>query len=226
MAVNVYIPTSFRRLTGGQAHVGVELGPAETLAQLVERMDGLYPGLRDEIWAGDDFKHYVNVYVNGEEARSLGGAGTPLADGDEVAFVPMLAGGEDALIVTREVYDGMVEHARRDFPNECCGMLAGRDGDATQLHPMTNLEASPVVYRLDPAEQLRFYQRLEQEGLDEVAAYHSHVNSPAYPSATDVRLAHGFMTYVIVSLQDRSSPSVRAFRIDDGAIRELEVRVR
>jgi proteasome lid subunit RPN8/RPN11/molybdopterin converting factor small subunit len=226
MGVNVYIPTSYRRLTGGQAHVGVELGPAETLAHLVERMDGLYPGLRDEIWAGDDFKHYVNVYVNGEEARSLGGARTQLADGDEVAFVPMLAGGAEVLLMTRHVFDGMVEHARRDFPNECCGMLAGQNSDATELCPMTNVEASPVVYRLDPAEQLKFYQRLEQEGLEEVAAYHSHVNSAAYPSATDVRLAHGFMTYVIVSLQDRANPSVRAFRIDDGAVRELEVQVR
>ena len=226
MGVNVYIPTSYRRLTGGQAHVGVDLAPQDTLARLVERMDGLYPGLKAEIWAGDDFKHYVNVYVNGEEARSLGGARTPLSDGDEVAFVPMLAGGADALSVTRQVFDGMVEHARRDFPNVCCGMLAGRDASATLVHPMTNVEASPVVYRMDPAEQLKFYDRLEREGLEEVAAYHSHVNSPAYPSATDVRLAHGFMTYVIVSLQDRASPSVRAYRIDDGAIRELEVQVR
>jgi proteasome lid subunit RPN8/RPN11/molybdopterin converting factor small subunit len=226
VGVNVYIPTTYRRLTGGQAHVGIELEGGDTLARLVERMEGLYPGLRDEIWAGDDFKHYVNVYVNGEEARSLEGTRTALSDGDEVAFVPMLAGGAEALVVTRAVFDGMVEHARRDFPNECCGMLAGQNGDANVVHPMTNVEASPVVYRMDPAEQLKFYERLEREGLEEVAAYHSHVNSPAYPSATDVRLAHGFMTYVIVSLQDRSSPSVRAFQIDDGDIRELEVQVR
>jgi proteasome lid subunit RPN8/RPN11/molybdopterin converting factor small subunit len=226
VGVDVYIPTSYRRLTGGQAHVGVELEGDGTLARLVERMEQLYPGLRAEIWEGGDFKQYVNVYVNGEEARSLDGARTRLADGDAVAFVPMLAGGDEALTVSRAVVEAMVEHARRDFPNECCGMLAGRDGEATVVHPMANVEASPVVYRMEPAEQLRFYQRLEEEGLDEVAAYHSHTNSPAFPSATDVRLAHGFMTYVIVSLQDRDRPSVRAFRIDDGAIRELEVRVR
>ena len=226
MSVNVYIPTPYRRLTGGQAHVGVDLAPEDTLARLVEQMERLYPGLKDEVWAGQDFKHYVNVYVNGEEVRSLQGAQTPLSDGDEVAFVPMLAGGADALVVTREVLEGMIEHARREFPNECCGMLAGQDGGATVVHPMTNVEASPVVYRMDPAEQLRFYSRLEREGLEEVAAYHSHTHSPAYPSATDVRLAHGFMTYVIVSLQDQSSPSVRAFQIDDGDIRELEVQVR
>jgi proteasome lid subunit RPN8/RPN11/molybdopterin converting factor small subunit len=226
VGVNVYIPTSYRRLTGGQAHVGVELGHGQTLARLVECMEGLYPGLKDEIWDGQDFKHYVNVYVNGEEARALEGVQTPLSDGDEVAFVPMLAGGAEALVLTREVFDGLVEHARRELPNECCGMLAGRDSGATLVHPMTNVEASPVVYRMDPAEQLRFYERLEREGLEEVAAYHSHVNSPAYPSATDVRLAHGFMTYLIVSLQDRDSPSVRAFQIDDGGVRELEVQVR
>jgi proteasome lid subunit RPN8/RPN11/molybdopterin converting factor small subunit len=226
MAVNVYIPTSYRRLTGGQAHVGVELAPDDTLARLVERIDRLHPGLKDEIWAGGDFKHYVNVYVNGEEARSLQGAQTRLSDGDEVAFVPMLAGGEDALVVTRPVFDGMVDHARREYPNECCGMLAGHDSGATELYPMTNVEASPVVYRMDPAQQLKFYEWLEREGLEEVAAYHSHTHSAAYPSATDVRLAHGFMTYVIVSLQDQASPSVRAFRIDQGEIAELEVRVR
>jgi proteasome lid subunit RPN8/RPN11/molybdopterin converting factor small subunit len=225
MAVNVYIPTPYRRLTDGVAHV--EISEAPTLASLVDALELLHPGLKAELWAEDDFKHYVNVYVNGDEARSLNGKETELRAGDEVAFVPMLAGGsEESFVIARDVVDGMVEHARREYPNECCGMLAGQNGGATILHAMTNVEASPVVYRMDPREQLEFYNRLDRDGLEEVAAYHSHTHSPAYPSQTDVRLAHGYMTYVIVSLQDQASPSVRAFRIDEGNVRELEVIVR
>jgi proteasome lid subunit RPN8/RPN11/molybdopterin converting factor small subunit len=225
MSVNVYIPTPYRRLTDGLAHV--EISEAPTLQSLVDALEALHPGLKSELWADDDFKHYVNVYVNGDEARSLKGKDTELRAGDEVAFVPMLAGGADeSFVIAREVVDGMVEHARREYPNECCGMLAGQNGGASVLHTMTNVEASPVVYRMDPREQLEFYNRLDRDGLEEVAAYHSHTHSPAYPSQTDVRLAHGYMTYVIVSLQDQTSPSVRAFRIDEGSVRELEVVVR
>ena len=225
MAVNVYIPTPWRRLTEGAAHV--ELPDTGTLAGLVDLLDRRHPGLKAELWADDDFKHYVNVYVNGDEVRALKGKDTELQAGDEVAFVPMLAGGADEpFVVARDVVDGMVEHARREYPNECCGMLAGKDGQATMLHAMTNVEASPVVYRMEPREQLEFYNCLDRDGLEEVAAYHSHTHSPAYPSQTDVRLAHGYMTYVIVSLQDKTSPSVRAFRIDEGSVRELEVVVR
>jgi proteasome lid subunit RPN8/RPN11/molybdopterin converting factor small subunit len=225
MAVNVYIPTPYRRLTDGLAHVKIPEAP--TLESLVDALEVLHPGLKAELWADDDFKHYVNVYVNGDEARSLKGKETELRAGDEVAFVPMLAGGvEESFVVARDVVDGMVEHARREYPNECCGMLAGQNGGATVRHPMTNVEASPVVYRMDPREQLEFYNRLDRDGLEEIAAYHSHTHSPAYPSQTDVRLAHGYMTYVIVSLQDQTSPSVRAFKIDEGKVRELEVIVR
>ena len=225
MPINVYIPTPWRRLTDGAAHV--ELPESPTLASLVDALESRHPGLKAELWSDDDFKHYVNVYVNGDEARSLKGKETELREGDEVAFVPMLAGGaEESFAIAREVADGMVEHARREYPNECCGMLAGQNGSATVLHTMTNVEASPVVYRMDPREQLDFYNRLDRDGLEEVGAYHSHTHSPAYPSQTDIRLAHGYMTYVIVSLQDQANPSVRAFRIDEGNVRELEVVVR
>src|SRR5688572_27037878 len=115
MPVNVYIPTPYRRLTDGQAHVEVE--DADTLSSLVEALEERHPGLKAELWAEDDFKHYVNVYVNGDEARSLGGKDTELHTGDEVAFVPMLAGGaDDAFAIARNVVDGMVEHASREYP--------------------------------------------------------------------------------------------------------------
>jgi proteasome lid subunit RPN8/RPN11 len=103
-------------------------------------------------------------------------------------------------------------------------MLAGQDGSATALHTMTNVEASPVVYRMDPREQLDFYNRLDQDGLEEVGAYHSHTHSPAFPSPTDVERAfYPQAAYVLVSLLDRSRPDLRAFRIIDGKITEIEV---
>ena len=97
-SVSVYIPTPMRRLTGGRAHVDVDVRPGETtLAQVVDLIEALHPGLKSEIWEGDDFKHYVNVYMNGEEVRALEGKATRLTAGDQIAFVPMLAGGAEVL---------------------------------------------------------------------------------------------------------------------------------
>src|SRR5205814_248117 len=71
-SVTVYVPTPWRRLTGGAAHVPVDIEPGATdLAGLVARIDARHPGLKGEIWDGDDFRNYVNVYLNGEEVRAM-----------------------------------------------------------------------------------------------------------------------------------------------------------
>jgi proteasome lid subunit RPN8/RPN11/molybdopterin converting factor small subunit len=226
--VTVYIPTPLRRLTSGAAHVPIEIAPdRSTLAELVDRIDGRFPGLKDELWAGDDFKHYVNVYVNGDEVRARAGAATRLAEGDQVAFIPMLAGGGEALEVAQAILDDIYAHAAADYPNECCGLLSGTGLAVRRGHRMRNVEASPVVYLMDPKEQLTVFDRIDRDGEELIAIYHSHTHSAAYPSPTDVRLAYyPESVYVIVSLADRAKPVARAFRIVDGAIAEMEVAVR
>jgi len=91
MAVTVYIPTPFRRMTGDQARVEVEAADVmQLLDQLETRFGGLRGLVRDE---GGEIRHHVNVYVNGEEVGELRGQATPLRTGDEVSIIPALAGG-------------------------------------------------------------------------------------------------------------------------------------
>ncbi|HUE75332.1 MAG TPA: MoaD/ThiS family protein [Chloroflexota bacterium] len=91
--IKIYVPTPFRRLTSGEARVDAV---GATIAGVIEDLERRYPGFRELVWADGDILHYVNVYLNGEEIRGLQGSASPLSEGDEVAFVPMLAGGKCA----------------------------------------------------------------------------------------------------------------------------------
>jgi proteasome lid subunit RPN8/RPN11 len=122
--------------------------------------------------------------------------------------------------------DVIVAHARDELPNECCGLIAAEDGRAVKLFRPSNAEASPVRYGLDPREQYRIMMEIERGGWMLGAIYHSHTRSPAYPSQTDVNLAfYPDALYLIVSLQDTDRPDLRAYRIVDGQIDEVELSV-
>lgn len=122
--------------------------------------------------------------------------------------------------------DEMIAHAQQDDPNECCGILAGADGQVAQLYRTVNAEGSPFRYTIEPKDLLRVYREIEAKGWDVVGIYHSHTHTQAYPSATDVKLAAwpGAL-YFIVSLMDKNRPLIRAFRIDDGRIEEQELQL-
>ena len=120
----------------------------------------------------------------------------------------------------------IIDQARAEHPNESCGLLAGQDGAATRMFEMTNAERSPVIYRMEPAEQLKAFNEIDAEGLELVAIYHSHTRSPAYPSSTDVSLAYyPEAVYLIVSLADMEKPDLRGFRIQDGKVTEVDLQV-
>ena len=122
--------------------------------------------------------------------------------------------------------DDMVAHARAELPNECCGILSGKSGRVSKLHRMTNVEASPFRFSMDPREIAEVDMEAGQNGWDLLAIYHSHTRSEAFPSDTDVRLAAGTVglwpeiRYILVSLMDADAPQVRLFRIADGSITE------
>ena len=120
----------------------------------------------------------------------------------------------------------IVEQGLREFPNECCGVIAGRAGTPVKVIPMRNADASPVTYRLDGKEQLQVFGHMESEGWDLWAIYHSHTHSEAYPSETDIRLAFYPETrYLLVSLADRERPVLRSFSIRDGEVAEEEMTI-
>jgi len=134
------------------------------------------------------------------------------------------------LQIARAQVDAMIEHARQEFPNECCGLLAGLQGRVELLLRGRNVDHSPYTYKLDPQEQLQLFKQMDARGLDLLGIYHSHTQSAAYPSRTDVAQAYyPDAAYVIVSLRDPDGAGdtvdVRAFRIRDGVITEEELLV-
>lgn len=121
-------------------------------------------------------------------------------------------------MISRVLADELVTHASDDLPNECCGIIAGRDGIATRVLRTANSESSPFMYVMDPGEQMRVMDEIDDAGEDLLAIYHSHTRSAAYPSRTDVDLAfYAKPLYVIVSVAELESPEIRAFTISRDA---------
>ena len=129
--------------------------------------------------------------------------------------------------LSQEQAAALIAHAREESPNECCGLLAGRDGRVERVFRGTNIDHSPYTYLMDPKEQLAAFKDMETVGLDLVAIYHSHTHTPAYPSRTDVAKAYySDAAYVIISLANRDAPDIRAFRVVNGQITEESVIIR
>lgn len=122
-----------------------------------------------------------------------------------------------------EMRAAIIEHAIRDAPRECCGVIAGRDGVLIQVYETPNVAEGNRLYEIDPARLIELeFRELPEQGSEIVAIYHSHPESPAYPSATDVELAFWpEAVYLICSLADRDRPNVRGFRIREESVHEV-----
>ena len=128
--------------------------------------------------------------------------------------------------IPKTIYDQMLTHAKAEAPMECCGLLAGRNGTVEHIYPMANIEQSPVRYLIDPKEQFAVFKEMRAREIELLAIYHSHPQTAAYPSATDVRLAYyPDAVYVILSLQDRARPVVNAYRIVEEKITSEELKI-
>ena len=123
-------------------------------------------------------------------------------------------------------YKEIVEQGLREFPNECCGVIAAAGGVPVKVFAMRNADASPATYRLDGREQLRVFDEMDEHGWELWAIYHSHTHSEAYPSETDRRLAfYPEARYILLSLADREEPVIRSFWITEGDVVEEELTV-
>ncbi|MEU5690269.1 M67 family metallopeptidase [Actinosynnema sp. NPDC020468] len=132
------------------------------------------------------------------------------------------------LVIRRDLVDAMVAHARRDHPDEACGIIAGPEGSdrPERFVPMDNAERSPTFYRFDSMEQLRVYREMDRDGEEPVVVYHSHTATEPYPSRTDITLAQEPNAhYVLVSTRDPERHELRSYRILDGVVTEEPVEV-
>jgi proteasome lid subunit RPN8/RPN11 len=141
------------------------------------------------------------------------------------------------LTIDRATYDAIVAHARRDHPDEACGVVAGPEGSdrPERLVEMVNAAGSPTFYEFDSTDLLQLYKEMDQNDEEPVVVYHSHTATEAYPSRTDIGLAmEPNAHYVLVSTRDclnsgggnNDGPvEFRSYRIVDGEVTEEEVTV-
>ncbi len=136
------------------------------------------------------------------------------------------------LTIDQATYDAIVAHARRDHPNEACGVVAGPEGSDRPLRvvEMVNAAGSPTFYEFDSVELLELYKEMDAAGEEPLVIYHSHTATEAYPSRTDIGLAmEPNAHYVLVSTREdgnnEGSPEFRSYRIVDGEVTEEQVTV-
>jgi proteasome lid subunit RPN8/RPN11 len=135
---------------------------------------------------------------------------------------------EGVLSIDRSIVDAIVAHARRDHPDEACGVVAGPAGSDTPTRhiPMDNAARSMTFYEFDSMEQLRVWREMDDRDEEPVVIYHSHTATEAYPSRTDVSFAgEPNAHYLLVSTRDADTEEIRSFRIVDGVITEEPVRI-
>jgi proteasome lid subunit RPN8/RPN11 len=132
------------------------------------------------------------------------------------------------LRIPREISAAIVAHARRDHPDEACGVVAGPAGSDRPVRfvPMLNAARSPTFYEFDSADLLALYKEMDANDEEPVIVYHSHTATEAYPSRTDISYAsEPNAHYVLVSTRDPDETEFRSFRIVDGAVTEEPVEV-
>ena len=129
------------------------------------------------------------------------------------------------LKISREFVDVILEQSRDEYPNEACGVILGPagSGEAIRMKAMTNAAHSPTFYEFDPKDLLALYREVDGANEEIVVIYHSHTDTEAYPSRTDIAYAgEPGAHYVLVSTREEIAPEVefRSFRIIDGEVRE------
>jgi len=132
------------------------------------------------------------------------------------------------LTIDRATHDAIVAHARRDHPDEACGVVAGPAGTdrPARFIPMLNAARAPTFYEFDSADLLQLYKELDSNDEEPVVIYHSHTATEAYPSRTDISYAsEPNAHYVLVSTRETDVTEFRSFRIVDGVVTEEPVEV-
>ena len=119
----------------------------------------------------------------------------------------------------------MIDHARREFPGEVCGFLAGRENDVIRIYRMNNAEKDGMRYSIPLREQFDAVRDIRSRDLEIIGVYHSHPNARPFPSSRDIRLAlNPEYSYMIISITN-GAPEIRSFKISGGVAQEEEIYV-
>ena len=132
------------------------------------------------------------------------------------------------LRIRQDLVHAMTEHARRDHPDEACGVIAGPAGSdtPTRFIPMANAAMSTTFYEFDSGDLLRLYREMDANDEEPVVIYHSHTATEAHPSRTDISYAQEPNAhYVLLSTRDEDTTELRSYRIVDGEVTEEEVEI-
>jgi proteasome lid subunit RPN8/RPN11 len=129
--------------------------------------------------------------------------------------------------IARSLLEQIVEHARRDAPDECCGLVGTVDGRAASVHATANAVRSPLRFEIDGMELYKAIEAIEDGGSELGAVYHSHTRSAPYPSQTDINFSSGWpgIEWIIVGLASGEEPEIRSYTIEDGKVQEVELEV-
>jgi proteasome lid subunit RPN8/RPN11 len=120
----------------------------------------------------------------------------------------------------------MLDHARKEWPQECCGILSGKEKTVQKAFELKNIEESSVKYLMAPQDQLKVFEEMEKESIEMIAIYHSHPHTIPFPSETDVKMAfYPDISSIIISLKERENPLTKAFQISKEAIYLEEIEV-
>jgi proteasome lid subunit RPN8/RPN11 len=134
------------------------------------------------------------------------------------------------LEISREFVDAILAQSRSEYPDECCGVILGPagSGKASRLKPMINAAHSPTFYEFDSKDLLALYREIDDNDEEIIVIYHSHTETEARPSRTDIAYASEPLAhYVLVSTREEIAPAIefRSFRIIDGVVTEEEVSI-
>jgi proteasome lid subunit RPN8/RPN11 len=128
--------------------------------------------------------------------------------------------------IPKPIYQKMVEHAKREKPLECCGILGGNGKTVGRVFELQNSEKSVIRYSISPQEQMRVFEEMEKESMEMIAVYHSHPYTIPFPSETDVKMAlYPEVSTIIISLKEENNPMVKAFSIREEAIYPEKIEV-
>lgn len=129
------------------------------------------------------------------------------------------------IFIKQSILDQIVAHAKNDLPNEACGYLAGNDDVISLGYPMTNIDNSRDHFSFDPSEQFQTVKDARSKGLQILANYHSHPETPARPSEEDIKLAYDpEISYIIISLAN-GQVDVKSFKIMNSIVLKEDITI-